>query len=250
MARPTEDSHFNLGIYNPHDPPHYARLLRVGLPGIRDHARARTAHEIDPERREFLEAVAIAYDAACRYVAKHARRAAELAATERDPRRRGELEQIAAVCDELAAGPPSSFHAALQLVQFTRIFGASGCIGRFDQWMYPFYERDVSAGILTRQEAQELLECFLIKLNHFGTACEPPFYVVPWSWGWTAQDGDAGGEGGLEIWDVGNPLVPVRLSVTEIYYYGAETPVQSVEVYGNYAITENSWGYVHSLDVS
>jgi formate C-acetyltransferase len=58
--------------------------------------------------------------------------------------------------------------------------------------MYSFYERDVSSGILTRQDAQELLECFLIKLNQFGTACEPPFYVVPWSWGWTVQDGDAG----------------------------------------------------------
>jgi pyruvate-formate lyase len=190
MATPTEGSQFDLGIYDPHYPPNHARLLRVGLPGIRDHAQERAAQETDPERREFLDAVAIAYDAACRYVSRHARRASEMAARERDPRRRRELEQIAGVCDELAAGPPTSFHAALQLVQFTRIFGASGCIGRFDQWMAPFYERDVSAGILTRQEGQELLECFLIKLNHFGTACEPPFYVVPWSWGWTEVDGD------------------------------------------------------------
>jgi formate C-acetyltransferase len=192
LATPAEGSQFDLGIYDPHYPPNYTRLLRVGLAGIRDHARARAAHETDPERREFLDAVAIAYDAACRYVGKHARHASEMAANESDPRRSRELARIAAVCNELSAGPPTSFHAALQLVQFTRVFGASGCIGRFDQWMYPFYERDVSAGILTRPEAQELLECFLIKLNHFGTACEPPFYVIPWSWGWTAQDGDAG----------------------------------------------------------
>ena len=192
MATPTEGSQFDLGIYDPHFPPNYARLLRAGLAGVRDHAQSRAAQETDPERREFLDAVAIAYDAACRYVAKHAQRASEMAAGERDPRRSRELEQIAAVCHELAAGPPTSFHAALQLVQFTRVFGASGCIGRFDQWMGPFYERDVRTGVLTRPEAQELLECFLIQLNHFGTACEPPFYVVPWSWGWTAQDGDAG----------------------------------------------------------
>jgi pyruvate-formate lyase len=185
-----EGSRLDLGIYDPHYPPNYARLLRVGLAGIRDHAQARAAQETDPERRDFLDAVAIAYEAACCYVGKHARRASEMAAGENDPRRRGELEQIAAVCDELTAGPPSSFHAALQLVQFTRVLGASGCIGRFDQWMAPFYERDVSAGTLTRQEVQELVECFFIKINQFATACEPPFYAVPWSWGWREGDGD------------------------------------------------------------
>ncbi|MBD3337228.1 MAG: hypothetical protein GF355_17075, partial [Candidatus Eisenbacteria bacterium] len=60
----------------------------------------------------------------------------------------------------------------------------------------------------------------------------------------------AGGEGGLEIWDVGDPLAPVHLSTTEVLYFGVETPVRSVEVYQDFAITENSFGYVHSLDVS
>ncbi|MBD3163477.1 MAG: T9SS type A sorting domain-containing protein [Candidatus Eisenbacteria bacterium] len=60
----------------------------------------------------------------------------------------------------------------------------------------------------------------------------------------------AGGEGGLEIWDVGDPLDPQHLSTTEVLYFGVETPVRSVEVYQDYAITENSFGYVHSLDVS
>jgi formate C-acetyltransferase len=191
LVTPAEGSRFDLGIYDPHFPPNHARLLSMGLAGIRDHARERAAQESDPARREFLEAVGIAYDAACRYVQKHARRAAGMAARESDPRRRDELVRIAAVCDELACGPPSSFHAALQLVQFARILGASGCIGRFDQWMHPFYDRDVSASVLSRQEAQELLECFLIKLNQFGTAGEGPYYAVPWCWGWGLQDGDA-----------------------------------------------------------
>jgi len=137
MATPAEGSQFNLGIYDPHYPPNYARLLRVGLAGIRDHAQSRSAQETDLERREFLDAVAIAYAAACRYVSKHARLASEMAACEPNLRRCYELGRIAAVCHELAAGPPTSFHAALQLVQFTRILGASGCIGRFDQWMDP-----------------------------------------------------------------------------------------------------------------
>jgi hypothetical protein len=132
LAAPEDGSDFDLGYYDPHFPPGHQTILSVGLVGMRDNARQRAAQEADPDRREFLEAVAIAYDAACRYVHKHARCAADMASRETDPRRRDELGRIAAVCAELATGPPSSFHAALQLVQFTRIFGASGCIGRFD----------------------------------------------------------------------------------------------------------------------
>jgi pyruvate-formate lyase len=187
LVTPEEGSEFNLGHYDPHFPPNHAAILSAGLAGIRDSAQERAARETDPEGRGFLEAVAIAYDAACGYVEKHARCAAEMAAHETDGRRREELGRIAAVCHELAAGPPSSFHAALQLVQFVRILGASGCIGRFDQWMYPFYQRDVSAGVLAQQEAQELLECFIIKLNQFGTALVGPHYDAPFSWGWDSE---------------------------------------------------------------
>jgi formate C-acetyltransferase len=52
-------------------------------------------------------------------------------------------------------------------VQFTRVFGGNGCIGRFDQWIYPFLSRDLDNRRITLEEAQELLECFFIKLNHF-----------------------------------------------------------------------------------
>jgi formate C-acetyltransferase len=56
--------------------------------------------------------------------------------------------------------------------------------------MYPFYERDVSAGAITRREAQELLECFFVKLNQFGTAGVGPSYTIPFCWGWGRGDGD------------------------------------------------------------
>jgi pyruvate-formate lyase len=187
LVTPQEGSELDLGHYDPHFPPNHEAILKVGLAGMRDGAQDRVAGETDPHKRQFLEAVAIAYDAACAYVEKHARCAAEMANRETDPRRKDELGRIAAVCHELAAGPPSSFHAALQLVQFVRILGASGCIGRFDQWMYPFYERDVTAGIVTQQEAQELLECFLIKLNQFGTTSVGPHYNAPFSWGWDSE---------------------------------------------------------------
>ncbi len=89
-----------------------------------------------------------------------------------DPARRDELERISTTCDELVSGVPTSFHAALQLVQFVRVLGGRGCIGRFDQWMYPFYRRDIQQGRITREEAQELLECLFVKLNHFPGATQ------------------------------------------------------------------------------
>ena len=58
------------------------------------------------------------------------------------------------------------------------------------------------------------------------------------------------GEGGLEIWDVSTPAAPARLSVTEVLYFGYDTPVGGVELWQHFAITECEWGYVHSLDVS
>jgi pyruvate-formate lyase len=168
LAIPEAKDSVRLGYYNRHYPPGHATILRMGLPGIREHARARLQEEADPEKREFLQAVEIAYDAACKYVTRYAAYASEMAASEADERRKRELERIASVCDELAAGAPASFQAALQLFQFTRVFGGHGCAGRFDQWMYPFYRRDVESGRITQREAQELLECLFVKMNEFG----------------------------------------------------------------------------------
>jgi pyruvate-formate lyase len=166
----TPEDEIDVGFYNAHYPPGYATLLREGLTGIRDRARRRSAEETDPEKQAFLRAVEIAYDAACRYAEKHADFAREMAVTEADPSRMNDLTRIASACDELATQAPQSFHAALQLVQFTRILGGRGCIGRFDQWMWPFYENDIETGVLTREEAQELLECLFVKINHFPEA--------------------------------------------------------------------------------
>jgi len=164
---PGDRNEFPLGEYDPHYPPGHANILRYGFAGIRDRAREKLSEETTPEKRDFLEAVAIAYDAACRYARRSGDHARALAKDETDSGRREELDRIASVCDEIAVAPPTSFHAALQTFWFTHMFGARGSIGRFDQWMYPFYRGDMDAGVLTREEAQELLENLWIKLNYF-----------------------------------------------------------------------------------
>ncbi|MDP6666678.1 MAG: pyruvate formate lyase family protein [Dehalococcoidia bacterium] len=170
LATPDDAEQIDLGEYDPHYPPGHAMLVTKGLAGIRDEAATKHEAATDPASRDFLHAVEISYAAACRYVEKCARHAEEMTSAEADPVRTAELERIAAICDELSTGAPTSFHSALQLLQFVRVFGGRGCIGRFDQWMYPFYRRDIDAQRITREEAQELLECLFVKLNHFPTA--------------------------------------------------------------------------------
>jgi len=145
-------------------------LLVKGLAGIRDEAHAKLQGETNPASQDFLRGVEIAYEAACRYIEKCGMHAAEMAAVEVDPARAAELDLISANCYDLANGAPTSFHSALQLLQFVRVFGGRGCIGRFDQWAYPFYRRDIDEGRITQERAQELLECLFVKLNHFPTA--------------------------------------------------------------------------------
>jgi|TARA_B100000315_G_scaffold253669_1_gene292969 formate C-acetyltransferase len=170
LATPEAAEQINLGEYDPHYPPGHAMLVAKGLPGMRDLARDRLKGETDPAARDFLRAVEISYAAACQYVERFGGQAEHLASVERDSIRRSELVRISEICDELATGAPASFHSALQLLQFVRVFGGRGCIGRFDQWMFPFYRRDIEQKHLDREQAQELLECLFVKLNHFPEA--------------------------------------------------------------------------------
>jgi pyruvate-formate lyase len=164
---PAEGSSIDLGEYDGHYTPGHANILRLGLTGIRDRAREKLADEADPEKRDFLEAAAIAYEAARQFAEKHAAHAGQMAAATADPLRQLELARVAAACGELATGPPASFHAGLQALWFTFLFGGRGSIGRFDQWMYPLYRADLDARRLTEAQAQELLENFFVKLNYF-----------------------------------------------------------------------------------
>ncbi len=124
------------------------------------------------DRREQLVAMSLACDAVIRFAERHAERAEQLAAAA-DPRRRGEWEQIARVCRRVPAHPPRDFHEALQAYWFchlaviTELNGwDSFSPGHLDQHLWPFYERGLRDGSLTREQARELLECFFIKFNN------------------------------------------------------------------------------------
>ena len=122
-------------------------------------------------QREFYQAVIIALRAAIKFAGRYAQIACDLAEEETDERRKRELEAISSICEFIPEKPPRSFHEALQLVYFCHLImmiesnGHSFSFGRFDQYMYPFFQSDFEAGLLSEDEALELLSLFFLKLN-------------------------------------------------------------------------------------
>lgn len=130
----------------------------------------------DPEaydKRIQLQAMDITCDGIMILGNRYAEYARQLAAEERDPVRREELMDIAAVCEAVPAHRPQTFRQALQMYWFIHL-GVTIELnpwdalspGRLDQHLIPFYTADVEAGRLTRDAARELLECFWIKFNN------------------------------------------------------------------------------------
>ncbi|MGA2032008.1 MAG: trans-4-hydroxy-L-proline dehydratase [Thermoguttaceae bacterium] len=124
-------------------------------------------------RREQLKAMDLSCDAVILLAQRHAARARELAAAEPNPLRKAELAKIADACSHVPAHAPRDFHEALQsywfyhLAVITELNGwDSFSPGHLDQHLWPFYERGLREGSLTRQAARELLEAFFIKFNN------------------------------------------------------------------------------------
>ena len=130
----------------------------------------------DPEaynKQEQLKAMSICADALIRFAERYAEKARELARQETDPQRKQELEHIAEVCSHVPAHAPRDFWEALQYYWFVHL-GVTTELnpwdafnpGRLDQHLYPFYRRGLEEGSLTREQAEELLQCLWIKFNN------------------------------------------------------------------------------------
>ena len=155
------------------------KLFRKGLLDFQaDITRALAAVDLerDPEaldKREQLEAMAIACDAVIQFAGRHAELAEAAAGAATDPVRRQELRKIAEVCRWVPAHAPRDFHEALQAYWFchlaviTELNGWDAYSpGHLDQHLWPFYQRGLADGSLSRERARELLECFFVKFNN------------------------------------------------------------------------------------
>ena len=154
----------------------YEKVLAIGYEGIIAEAKAELNKcglgDADyATKSHFLEAVIISCQAAILYANRYAELAEKMAAECRDAARKGELLQIAANCRKVPAKGATSFYEACQSFWFVQQLiqiesnGHSISPGRFDQYMYPYYKADLDAGRITREEAQELIDCIWVKFN-------------------------------------------------------------------------------------
>ena len=154
----------------------YPKVLKMGYRGIiAETEKALSALDVsDPEyisRSNFLNAVIESCEAVIGYARRYAALARELAAKETDPTRRRELEIISGNCRRVPEFGATTFHEACQSFWFIQLLlqvessGHSISPGRFDQYMYPYYKQDLDRGAITRESAQELIDCIWVKLN-------------------------------------------------------------------------------------
>ena len=130
----------------------------------------------DPEaidKRNQLNAMSICCDAIMILGERYAKLAREMAEKETNEKRKAELLQIAANCEVVPAHKPQTFYQAVQAYWFTHLAVTTELNpwdayspGHFDQHLGPFYERDTAAGILTRDQALEIMECLWVKFNN------------------------------------------------------------------------------------
>ena len=127
----------------------------------------------DEEKRDFYESVLLTSRGIIRYAERYAEEAERMAQAETDEKRAKELRVIAENCRRVPQCPPGSFYEAIQFLWFTQIGGIlsenplSLNPGRFDQYMFPFYENDLANGLITSEAAQELIEALWLKYSEW-----------------------------------------------------------------------------------
>ena len=146
----------------------YDKFLRLGCDEIIRQAEEkrdtiRFTSQENTAKYYYYEAVAMSFRALNRLGERYAALAAEMAEAEADPVRSAELRRIAEICTQVPAKPARTFREAIQAYWFLLLVLSPSTTlpgGRFDQYMYPYYKRDIDAGKITPEEALELL-CLL-----------------------------------------------------------------------------------------
>jgi len=153
----------------------FHKILEVGLSGYfkdieEQHRRVDRSNREGVRKDKFYTALAMGLESFQTFIRRYRDLATYLSKEEENPLRVEELEKIAVNCAIIAEEPPRNFYQALQLVYFVQLIlqiesnGHSVSLGRLDQYLHPYYEKDILTGKISREFASELLENTWIKL--------------------------------------------------------------------------------------
>ncbi len=153
-------------------------IFKKGFGGLQAEALAHLA-ELEPvtveamEKINFYRAAVLVSEGIITLANRYAEQAEQLARTEQDAGRKAELLAIARNCRRVPEQPPTTFYEAIQMVWFTQLGSILSenslalNLGRFDQYMHPYFAADIEKGLLTKEQAQELIEALWIKLSEW-----------------------------------------------------------------------------------
>ena len=185
----------------------YEKLFALGFRGLKKQIiekmdKLEASQEEDLRKMEFYQAELITLEAASNYLKRYASLAREMARKEKNILRRKDLEQIASNCEWVSENSPRSMWEALQLVYMATTIllietnGHSVSLGRFDQYMYPFYRQDIDSGYATKESIQELIEVYCSK-HLWWTKFRDRMTVIPNSG--RGMGGDSMTLGGVDV---------------------------------------------------
>ena len=151
--------------------PNHDLVLEKGFGGIRDMAKEQLKKNIPPEEKDFYHAVVISMEGVLSYIRRFSRLAAEEAGKEQNEKRKAELMNLSEMFKTLMEKGAANFHEAVESVYITHLImmiesnGHSFSFGRFDQYVFPYYEKDLKEGVISKEKALEIITHFFIMTN-------------------------------------------------------------------------------------
>lgn len=145
-----------------HIVPDHEKVLKVGFRGIIEEAKQALQNPLDDEQIDFYHAVIITMEASLSFIKRYGK-LAEVEAKNVQGKRQSELLKIAEMCQSLLEGKVEHFYEAIEAVYLIHVLqmiesnGHSFCYGRFDQYMYPYYVKDINDHIISQEKALEML---------------------------------------------------------------------------------------------
>lgn len=149
----------------------YGKMIGKGFEKLIEEIQKYKKETDDSEKEEYYESALIAAEASSRFIRRYAE-------TLRDYpnqcglsiERRAEIEEMADICEKISCKPAESFREAVQFTWMLHIIaniqgGSALSFARIDQYLYPYYQRDLERKRIDAQEAKELLSCLWLKVN-------------------------------------------------------------------------------------
>jgi len=152
--------------------PNHEFVLSVGFGGMADIAKRRLeSGGLTQEQRDYFQAAIIAMEGALVYCKRLGKAAGKDAEKEQNPKRKDELLELERMMEHFMEGGVKTFHEAVEAVYMTHLLmmiesnGHSFSFGRFDQYIYTYYKRDLENGMISREKALEIITHFFLMTN-------------------------------------------------------------------------------------